>query len=210
MPEHVTLQQRFYHDRLYHVVLLYLLTLIVLGTLIALSCYLYLVKPKPVTFQTYTGFRVQPDVPLNQRYLSDPQLVQWLSRVIPQVFSYDFVHDADQVQQVRTYFTADGWQSFANHLNAYANPNVVTANRLFVSANLTGAPSINQEAYLGSTAAWTVQVPIMVNYAGGKPLPNKALTLQVLVVRVSTLSDLNGVAIQNISITPVEENGIFG
>jgi hypothetical protein len=52
-----------------------------------------------------------------------------------------------------------------------------------------------------------VQMPITIKYAGAVPVPSKVITLQILVIRVPTLNNLDGVSIDNIMVDQGKDKG---
>jgi len=192
------LRDDFYRDRFGKVVGIITSLLIAIVLLIALSIYLHISKPKPVYFAVDEDWRIQPAIPLDQPYISTPDLLQWVSEVIPRSFHYDFVHYNDQLSHVSKYFTSDGWKVFLNQLNIYVNYNNVQTNKQFVNASPAGAPYIINQGLLSGKYGWWVQMPITIDYTGNNNIPSKDLTLQILVVRVPTLNNLLGVGIDNV------------
>ncbi|OGT38593.1 MAG: hypothetical protein A3F12_06885 [Gammaproteobacteria bacterium RIFCSPHIGHO2_12_FULL_38_14] len=194
----VQIRNDFYRDRFGKVLLVAISLLIAIILLICLSVYIYLSKPKPIFFRTGAEWRVQPDVPINQAYLPTADVLQWVSEVIPKSFTYDFNYYSDQLKAVSEYFTPDGWKVFLNQLNSYVNYNNVQTYKMFVSAVSTGAPYILNQGLLSGRYAWWVQLPINITYQGYSNIPARRLTLQILVVRVSTLNNLSGIGIDNV------------
>lgn len=194
----VELRNEFYRDSFGKIIFVMVGILIAIGILIALSIYITLHKPKPVFFTVDDERRVQPSVAITEAYLTTADVLQWVSNALPESFVYDFVHYNQQLNSVSSYFTKNGWKVFLNQLNNYANYNNVQKNRLFVNGTPAGAPFILNEGLLSGRYAWWIQIPLTITYAGLHPLQSKILTLQVLVVRVSTLDNLSGVAIDNV------------
>lgn len=197
----VTLQDDFYRDSFGKVIIYIAGVLLAIALLAALALYMHLNKPKPVTFPVGADWRVKPLVPLNEPYLTRPDLLQWVSDAIQNAFVYDFNHYNDQLKAASQYFTPDGWKVFLGLLNVYANYNNVQAYKLFISAVPTAAPTVLNEGSLSGRYAWWVEMPIDINYSGYKPPVTKSLTLQILVVRVPTLTNLTGVGINNIVVS---------
>ncbi|MBA3662492.1 MAG: DotI/IcmL/TraM family protein [Gammaproteobacteria bacterium] len=198
--EVVEIRDEFYRDSFGKVLLIILSMIIALGLLIGISLYLYLNQPPPKTFMVEKEWRVQPAVPLSQPYLTTPDLLQWVSDVLPKSFMFDFMNYNDQLKDITSYFTAEGWKVFQNQLNIYANYNKVQSYKIFVSAVPAGAPFLFNQGLVSETGiyGWWVQMPLTINYAGYSGTNSQTLTLQVLVVRVSTLNNLTGVAISNV------------
>lgn len=200
----VALHDNFYRDSIGRVVFVLLGSCFFILVFVALSIYFYLDKPSPVVFPVEADMRVQPPIPLDQPYLSTPDLLQWVADVFPKSFTLDFNHYNDQLKLNSQGFTSDGWTAFLNQLNIYANYNNVQAYKVFVTATPESAPYILRQGVLPDTGkyGWWVQMPVTINYAGLKPPPSVTLTFQILVVRVPTLDNLTGVGIDNVIQAP--------
>lgn len=194
----ITIKDDFYRDSFGKVILIIVGICFAIALLVATSVYFYITKPAPVVFPLGDEWRVQPDVAVNQRYLSDADLLQWVSDVFQKAFLFDFYHYNDQLKDVTPYFTPDGWSVFLNQLNIYANYNKVQAAKLFVNSVPTGAPTIINQGLLSGRYGWWVRIPLNITYSGYNPPMMQSLTLQVLVVRVPTVSNLSGVGIDNV------------
>ncbi len=205
----VRIREAFYRDSFGKVILIMISFLVAIGLLVSVSVYLYLNKPKPVTFLISDEWRVQPAIPLDQPYLSDSDVLQWVNDAIRNAFIYDFYQYNDQLKKATQFFTPDGWKVFLNQLNIYVNYNNVQSYKMFVNAAPTGAPYILNKGLLSGRYAWWVQMPINITYVNGQP-PNRALTLQILVVRVSTLNNLSGVGIDNVIVAKGAINQLTG
>lgn len=203
----VKLQDNFYHDDFGRVILCFIGLAIAIGLLIAISLYLHFTKPTPTTFFVDREWRVQGAVPVDQPYLSPPDMLQWVGENLPRAFNFDFNFYNDQLKDAQQFFTPNGWSVFQNHLNNYVSYNYVTSNKLFVSGRAGGAPFILNQGILSGRFAWWVQMPVIVKYESYTAGSSKILTMQVLVVRVSTLNNLNGVGIENVIVTNVIQGG---
>lgn len=200
----IELQDRFYHDSFSKLVLIMMSVLIAIALLIAVCIYMYFNKPPPKTFPVDAEWRIKPAVPLDQPYLSVPDLSQWAIDTIRHLFVFDFNHYSDQLKALMPYFTDDGWKIFLNQLNIYANSDTVSSEKEFITGKPTGAPIILNQGLLSGRWAWWIQIPVDIDYAyagGAKQPTTQSLTLQILIVRVSTLNNLLGVAIDNVVVT---------
>jgi intracellular multiplication protein IcmL len=194
----VELLNRFYRDSFGKILFIMAGFCSIIVILAGISIYLHFSKPAPLVFSVDDEWRVQAIIPLNQPYLSRPDLLQWVGDVLPKIFVYDFSHYNDQLKQASQYFTPRGWKVFLNQLNNYANYNTVLNGKVFVNAEPIGAPVLLSSGLLSGRYAWWVQLPIKITYSGYKALPVQYLTLQVLVVRVPTLANLSGIGIDNV------------
>lgn len=192
------LHDDFYRDSFGRVIFIISSLIAALIIISALSIYLYLNKPPPVTFIVDKEWRVQPPVPLDQPYLSRPDVLQWVANAISTVLVFDFINYNDQLNSYKPYFTADGWKVFLNQLNIYVNYNNVQSNKQFVNGVPSGAPSEINQGLLSGRYGWWIQMPVIINYVNFNKGYSQTLTLQILIVRVSTLNNLDGVAIDNL------------
>ena len=194
----VRLKDSFYRDGFYKALTALAVLLAAIILLILTSIYLFLSKPAPVTFHVDDEWRILPPIALNQPYLATPDLLQWTSDAVQNMFSYDFVNYMDELKDYSQYFTADGWKKFLDMLNTYINYNLVQNNKLFVSASAMGAPFILRQGLLEEKYGWWVQMPINISQINVEKRNDQQLVIQLLVTRVPTLNNINGVGIDDI------------
>lgn len=197
----VRLRDDFYRDG-FNKILIALATII--GSiifLIVISIHLYLAKPPPVYFGTDNEWRVLAPIPLNQPYLTTADLSQWTSETLPSLFAYDFVNYANQLQNNAQFFTDDGWKKFLDQINIYASSNLVQNSKMFLNPAAAGAPFVLNQGLLNGRYAWWIQMPINVTFITATKSYTQPLVVQALIVRISTLNNLYGVAIDNFIVT---------
>lgn len=193
----VVLRDDFYRGGFGKVIIIIFGLLLAIASLVALSFYLHITKPQPLTFPVDQEWRVQSDVPLTDPYVTQDVVFQWLNDTFNKVFILDFIHYNDQLQSYQRYFTDNGWNVFLNHLNNYANYNTVQTNRLFVTSVPIGVPSPLNQGILTGRYFWLIELPVTVKYDGMSPSSPVNLKLQVRIVRVSTLTNLAGIGIDD-------------
>lgn len=205
----VRLKDDFYRDGFYRFVFSIVTITIAVLLLIAVSLYLEFSKPKPVVFSVGQEWRMLPPVPLDKPYLNTADLLQWVSDVVPASFHFDFINYSDQLKDITQYYTNPGWKKFLDIVNTYANYNTIQNNKMFMSAEPGGAPTVINEGVPQGRYAWLIQIPIQITYIGAsdKAPTTQSLTLQMLVVRVSTLNNLNGVGIDDIVVVSNKSQG---
>ncbi|MDA8561925.1 DotI/IcmL/TraM family protein, partial [Gammaproteobacteria bacterium] len=199
----IHLKNDFYRDGYNKILICMGLIVAAILLLIACSLYLYFSKPKPIYFLTNKDWRVLPQVSLNQSYLPSSELLQWVGDVTRNAFYYDFINYDDQILKNRKYFTDKGWVSFEGMLKNYAPRDLIEVDKVFINGSPGAAPFIINEGLLDQTYAWWVQIPVWItyNYASKqKSISKKQIVFQFLVVRVPTVNNIYGVAIDNIKI----------
>lgn len=194
----VTWHDDFYRDKFARVIIIITAALLVLSLIVLTSLSLYLTKPAPIVFIVDKDWRVQAPVPIDQAYVPLPDMLQWVSRVVPNTFNIDFLDFDNELKGNTHYFTSNGWSVFLSQLNNYVDKETLIQNKQFVSGVATGAPFVLNQGILSGRYAWWVQLPIQISYAGGLRMLPKSLTLQLLVVRVPTDDNLMGIAIDNV------------
>ncbi|HLB57302.1 MAG TPA: DotI/IcmL/TraM family protein [Gammaproteobacteria bacterium] len=194
----IRLRNDFYRDGFHKVLLALGMILFAIILLVATSLYLFLAKPPPVNFASDNEWRIVPAVPLNQPYLKTADLIQWVSTVLPDVFTYDFINYKNQLNANAPNFTDAGWSKLLGVLNNYEGYTAVVNAKLFVNGSAGGAPFILNQGLLSGKYGWWVQMPINLGYSSYERNYTQPITLQILVVRIPTLNNLYGVAIDNI------------
>src|SRR3990167_4882483 len=135
----IRLRDDFYRDGFYKALYALVILLGAILLLLSTSIYLLVSKPKPVKFVVGNEFRMVPLVAVSQPYLKQPDLIQWVSDVLPAVFTVDFVNYNRELKNATPYFTTNGWKSFLDQLKMYADASVVANGKFFVNANPAGA-----------------------------------------------------------------------
>ena len=191
----IQLKSDFYRDGFRKVMFALGTAAAIVVLLLATSIYLLLDKPSPVNFSTDNEWRILQPVPVDQPFLSTSDLVQWVSNALLNLFNYDFVNYKTELEGNTHYFTENGWKKFLDVLNSYAPYNTVVSSKLFINGAINGAPYVLNEGLLAGRYSWWVQGSVNLKYSSGL---NQTLDMQILVVRVSTLNNLDGIAIENI------------
>lgn len=156
--------------------------------------YLLTHPPAPKYFATDGQGRIIPLVPLDQPYLSDAVVTQWINVAVVSSFTFDFVNYRSQLQSVSSYYTPQAWQNFLEQLQSSGNLSTVISNRMMVSAVATGAPVISRQGRIENVYAWRIHLPLLITYQGTQ-VTQQNVVASVLVVRVSTLTNPKGIAI---------------
>lgn len=196
--EVVRIQDHFYRDGFNKTLIAFGVLSAAIVLLLSTSIYLVVTKPAPVVFATGKDWRMLPPVSLDQPFLKTPDLLQWVSEMVGDIFTFDFIRYANQLNSYKHFFTDAGWKKFQELLNVRINSEMVQSRKWFVSASAAGAPFVLKQGVLLGKYSWWVQIPLKINYSGSTGSNSVALTVQFLVVRAGTLDDINGVIIDDI------------
>ena len=202
----VELIDSFYRDGFKRVMLIVLCLLTAISLLILTSVYLIITKPPPQIFKVGEAWRTQPETPINEPYLTSADVAQWVSNTLQTIFTLDFINYKKQYESYKQYFTNNGWSVYTDQLNNYVNYDTMKSKMLFATAAASGAPIFVNEGLLAGRYGWWVEMPIEIEFQGVADMPKKEISLQVLVVRVPNVSNLDGIAINNIIVnTPAKK-----
>lgn len=194
----VTIEDNYYRDCFSRVLFIIGCLVASIAALVAISAYILFTEPPPVTFKVAEEWRIVPPVDIQEPYLSEGDLLQWVADVVPRLFDVDFLHIDDQLNQLKQYFTDNGYQVFLNQFNNNVDRDKLQSGKMFATDEITGAPIILNQGLLSGRYAWWVQIPINISYAGMETIPSSSIKLTLLVVRTETSNSLNGVAIDNV------------
>jgi intracellular multiplication protein IcmL len=193
----VTARNSFYRDSYRKVLIALNISILSLLVLIISAVYILNHPPQPKYFATYADGRLVPLIPLNDPNITQASLMQWVNTAVVAVNTYDFVNYREQLQHASDYFTQDGWSAYLDSLKASRNLNAVIEKKLVVSAFAKRAPAIVRSGPLDGVFTWTIQIPITVVYQSASASSQQDLVVTLMVKRISTLTNPNGIGIAN-------------
>lgn len=193
--ETVRLRNNFYRDNYRRVLLALLVTLLIVFGELGVIYWQVTHIPTPKYFATGANGRITPLYALDQPNLAKSVVLQWANQAAVAAYTYNFVNYRKALQDTSKYFTPAGWNQFVNALQASNNLQAVQAKKLVVSAVATGAPIILQEGVLLGRYAWKIQMPLLVTYQSASTQVQQSLLITMLVTRVPTLNDPEGIGI---------------
>lgn len=159
-----------------------------------------------VVFQVYhrplpTFYAIQPN---GQRMTLEPQdlpslrpdtILRFATKAAVAAYTFDFVNYKAEIGSARPYFTSAGW---SNYLQSVAEViKGITANKLFISAVVAGAPVISNQGELDGIYSWQVQIPFLVTYQSAQSAEQAKYTVSVTIVRTPTTIDPIGMGIDS-------------
>lgn len=187
----------FYRDGYRNLVKLAIVQgLVILVLIISLAITIAVSRPKDRFFATTADGRLIRMIPLDQSNMTDAAIISWASRAASDVMTFGFHDHQKRLQETSVYFTRRGWQSFTEALDKARIIESVEANQQVVTAAPQRAPVIVQQGLVAGIYRWIVEVPLVVTYQSGTAQQSSNLTINMVIVRVSTLDNPAGVGIQ--------------
>lgn len=144
-------------------------------------------------FSTDPRGRVVPLVPLDQPIMTRDALFQWVTTEVISVYTKDYVHWREQLNQDQDSFTLGGWKAFRKDFEKnFIEP--VIENSYITSAVPTKAAVLVDKGVRDGRYAYSIQLGITVTFRGGihEHSSSQNYIVSVLVVRESENENENG------------------
>ncbi len=191
----VKLRNEFYRDNYRKVVAALLLSFFIILTLAGALFYIITHPPEPRYFATSNDGRIVPLIPFQRPNLSNSAVLEWANTAATAANSYNFVNYRQALQAAADYFTPEGKQMFFSALKSSNNLQAVIAKKLIVSAVATGVPVVLEQGIMLGRYTWKVQIPMLITYQSASQFSQQAVTITMLIVRVSPLESVRGIGI---------------
>ncbi|MGQ3889324.1 DotI/IcmL family type IV secretion protein [Legionella sp. CNM-1927-20] len=133
-------------------------------------------------------------------YADNTQLAVWANEAIVSTYTYSFNNFIQRQREIARYFTAQGWTSYSNALNASKLPEVVAKNNYFVSAVATMPPEVKK---LGQNQ-WQATMPLLVVYKNPQFQQKQTLEVTIYFSQVPNNQGVRGLAINALQARVIE------
>lgn len=159
--------------------------------------------PLPEYFATTADGRVIPLVAISEPYVPQEVLLTWVTQAVTQAYTFDHVHQKQQLSRMRELFTARGFDSHRKALEESGLWTAVAERRLVTQVAAPAPPLVTNQGVLGYRYVWRLEVPIKLSFQGASnvSLPQDNIA-EVLVVRVPTNELPRGYAIHQLVTRP--------
>jgi intracellular multiplication protein IcmL len=159
--------------------------------------------PQPEYFATTADGRLIPLIPISEPYVPQEVLLGWVSQAVAQAYTFDHVHQQEQLSRMRELFTVPGFNSHRKALEDSGLWTAVNERRLVTQVVATAPPIVTNQGVLARRYVWRLEAPIKISYQGASSTsaPQENLA-EVLVVRVPTHEAPRGYAIHQLVTRP--------
>ncbi|MFN7114986.1 MAG: DotI/IcmL/TraM family protein [Alphaproteobacteria bacterium] len=193
----VVTRNEFYRDGFRNLIKIVILEgVIIVGLILTLIVHINNSVAYDRYFATTADGRIMQLSPLNERFLTDSALVSWVAQAATEVMTFGFHDYQRRLQQASRHFTKTGWETFSTAMEKARIIESVTAQRQVVVASPRSAPVIRQHGVAGGKYRWVLEMPMSVEYRAREQARTENLKLTLVVERVSSLENPNGVGIQ--------------
>lgn len=174
-----------------------------LGLSIVLNCGLGWVATHPEReyFATDNG-RLFPLIPLSRPYQKSADVIQFGKEMLTRGFTLDFLNWRQQLEDLRPYFTREGFAQFIDNLEKMGILDSVKKRRMNMSASV-GTGVLVADGVKNGVYRWDLEMPIEIRLEGQtQRLPAQHFTAHVHVVRIATLDSIRGIATASVVTDP--------
>ena len=199
--EAIILRNDFYHINYRTLVGINFCLALVVGLLCGFIMIQNHFKPTPTYFPTDPLGQLLPAVETNQTTptWTDNFISTWGTNTAILLNSYNFANYREALQDMRQYFTPQGYRLFLLALKESTNLDAVTADKMIVSAQPRGPLQIINKGQTSQGAYyWQVEIPMLVSYQSKLKVISQHLRMKMTILRVSTLEFQSGIAIAQI------------
>lgn len=193
----VMTRNEFYRDGFRNLIRIAILeALIIVGLLIAFISFMSTEKSQDRYFATTADGRIMQLLPLDQPNMTTAALMSWVAQATSEVMSFSYSDYQRRLQQSSRHFTQRGWATFAAALQASHILDGIQANKESLTASPRSAPILVQEGVINGKYRWIVKLPLQVNYDSLSTARNDNLNVTLVIERVPSLENPNGVGIE--------------
>ncbi|NDE90325.1 MAG: hypothetical protein EB059_04190 [Alphaproteobacteria bacterium] len=134
--------------------------------------------------------------PLETPNLTRTGITNMAMNIATEVLTYGFNNADERLLRSRRLFTEDAWIRFAKAHLKEGRLDTIKSNQQ-VLTNIASNNAVITEEGVTATGVqkWVVQVPIITTYQAGKKISAQKSTLQLTLIKASTLEHAEGVAI---------------
>lgn len=153
-----------------------------------------------------SDMRVMELTPLSDPKLSNAQVVNWATRAISEVYSFDYVNYRDEIQASgSTYFTPQGYQSFVKELGDSGVLDQISEGQYIMTTAVTSTPIIVSEGQFDGRHAWKVQVPVIITLQNAETNSSINRLAEMVAIRTYPMSNNQGIAISRFVIRTLDK-----
>lgn len=171
-------------------------TVVIFGLVIGVIALVLSAEPQDRFFATTADGRLVPMVPLSQPNLSPAAVMSWTAQAATDVMTFGFHDFQMRMQDNSKYFTRRGWANFTEALERARFLEMVQTRQQVLTAAPASAPVLIQEGVVNGIYRWVIDMPLMVTFQTGASNDSQTINLRLFVVRVPTLDNPTGLAIQ--------------
>jgi intracellular multiplication protein IcmL len=193
----VITRNEFYRDGFRNMIRIAILeAFIILGLILAMIVHVKTSQPVDRYFATTADGRIMQLIPLDKESISQSALMSWVAQAASETMTFGYHDYQRRLQQSSRHFTRRGWESFTTALQKSRIIESITATQQVVTAEPRSAPILKQRGVFNGKYRWIVDLPLRVSYRAGTMSRTDSLNVTLVIERVPSLENPNGVGIE--------------
>ena len=187
----------FYKEGAQRLMLVVILLIIASVLLVFTLIYKVAHPAQPQYFAATPNGRILQIYPLSSPVVSDSYVLQWAANKVRLSFAQDYLHWHQQLEDVQSSFTPEGWRYFVGSLKRSNNLKTLTNYKMVSNAEIIGSPVIEQKAVIRGHYTWKIKLSILVTYNNiHKKIP-MPMDITLIVIRMPVQNYPSRIAINN-------------
>lgn len=159
----------------------------------------FVTEPKPNYFAVTRDLRVQKLTSLEEPYVTQSGLLNWVSNTVTDTLNFDFNDWRKSFMEVRNNYTEKAFEELVTSLKESGILDLVRQKRLVLSSVLQKTPVITAKGMYQGKMAWKIEVPVLLSYESSEGVENtQNLIADILVHRVPVTEHPRGIKINQI------------
>lgn len=189
----------YIHDYLDKVNIVIFLQYFLIGLLLLFIVLKVVSKEPPAYFPMTKNYQLISNTPLEQKSLTDPILLNWVTDAVMKAFHYNYRSVYRLPDILAEYFDDRAMQNFFTLLERDNYIKRVIPEQMIVSAEAISSPEIEEQQAYDDRYVWQVGLPIKIKFENRLTRLEQDVKLTLLVWRVPETDNPIGVRITNIS-----------
>jgi len=206
----VRFSSRYRGDSMGLLSLLMLCLVVFIGLLVFFIFIQFTSRPAPKYFKLNENLQIIQPVPLDQEGISKAALLNWITDMVRDAFSYNYSNQGKQAFKMKQYFSDPAMQLYLNYLQTDPDFATVAANKCVVSVRIGSAPEIITAKQFKGRYAWQIRVPMEIRFSNALNRATQEMTMDILVWRVPETDQPLGITIGSFVTKITSRSGMQG
>jgi hypothetical protein len=152
------------------------------------------------------------EMPLKEAVLSDEVVLDWVSKHVEKIFSFNFLNIDKWRDEIKPYFSKSGYSDFISNMEKTRNLDVIKHKKLIVhpqiKANALIVTKGINKGFFKDVYTWFVLEPIQVLYLGPENQMSQNLLIKMEIVRVNNPEHSDYIVINSLQINDNDDKSM--
>ena len=168
---------------------------IILALAAGLSFYLVTQESRDRFYAETSEGKVLQMSSLSSPNMGRDAISNWAAQAASQIMTFGFNDIDERFALSRLNFTEDGWEYFRKAVANSSLLNNMSSNQQIVTSVPESVPVLKKEGLRDGRYGWTFEIPLLITFRAGSAKSSRTKTVHMLVEKVPTQENPNGVGI---------------